>query len=170
MRINQILLIAANQISAALKKELRDQGHYLTGSLERSIVNREVITGDGYAVEGIANGYASILDTGTPAAKIPYNPGSGAKTSKYIQALFEYWKLRGLSEKEAMRAAFATAMKQKREGMPTFASRRFAKNKVREHFIQIAEINLKNAIDKIVIPGIDEIVSKKFNETKSEIV
>ena len=165
-----ILTKAGKMIQERLRKELQTQGHTLTGKLERSIVSRVVVTGDATVVEGVALDYAGILDAGTSPGRIPYREGSGAKTSKYIDGLFNFFKLRGLDDKEAKSAAFATAKVQKREGMSTVASHRFSKNGARQHFIELTEIALGRTIDDVVIPGLDELIEKKFNETKSETI
>lgn len=176
MKEQAVLDKAGKLIQDEMRKQLRDQGHYLTGSLERSIVNRVVITGDATVLEGVALNYAGILDQGTTAARIPFSygvtrpKGQGAGTSKYITALIQYWKLRGLDDKEAKSAAFATAIKQKREGMPTLTSRKHAKGGVRTFFIEVAEIALGRKVDDTVMGGIDDLIEKKFNETKSETI
>ena len=45
-----------------------------------------------------------------------------------IKALTAWWKREGLVEKEAKSAAFATAFKHQKEGMPTVNSYAFSKN------------------------------------------
>ena len=63
--------------------------------------------------------YGMILNYGVPANRIPYSPGSGAKSSKYIDGLKLYAKLRfNANDKEAERIAFAIARKHKKFGMP----------------------------------------------------
>ena len=118
------------------RKELIDQGHKLTGKLIQSI--RSEVKEMQTAVEGLIyfEDYYTYLETGVPASKIPYGGrSSGAKTSKYIAALIDYWRLRGKSDKEARSAAFATANKHKQEGMPTKASYSFSKNNRRTGFL-----------------------------------
>jgi hypothetical protein len=60
-----------------------------------------------------------ILNYGVPANRIPFSQGSGAKSSKYIDGLKMYAKLRfNANDKEAERIAFAIAHKHKKFGMP----------------------------------------------------
>jgi hypothetical protein len=102
-------------------------------------------------IEGLVPDYMAINNQGVPANKIPYYPGSGRKTSKYIDGLIEYAKKRmGKSDKEAKSVAFAIASKHKREGMPTKASARFSSTGRRTGFIEIAlEKNSQKFIDLI---------------------
>jgi hypothetical protein len=68
-------------------------------------------------IEGLVPDYMAINNQGVPANKIPYYPGSGRKTSKYIDGLIEYAKKRmGKSDKEAKSVAFAIASKHKKGG------------------------------------------------------
>ena len=107
-----------------LKRELIDQGHILTGKLRDSIelLNVNVSSGSMEAFVGLEN-YFGALDTGVRASRIPYEPGSGKKTSKYIDGLIKFWMIKkGLGKEDATRAAFALARKHKKEGMPTQSS------------------------------------------------
>jgi hypothetical protein len=82
--------------------EWRAQGHELTGSAVKQMetfVKFEINT---LIIEGLVPDYMAINNQGVPANKIPYYPGSGRKTSKYIDGLIEYAKKRmGKSDKEA---------------------------------------------------------------------
>ena len=73
-------------------------------------------------IEGLIPDYMTINNSGVKAERIPYYPGSGNKTSKYIDGLMRYAKQRfGASDKESKSIAFAIASKHKKEGMPTKA-------------------------------------------------
>ncbi len=117
------------KIISQLKQELEAQGHKLTGTLERSLTAKVVSLPNGQR-EGQILGkyYAVYLEEGVPAKNIPFSPGSGKKYSKYIAGLIRFFELRGRNPVEAKRAAFATAHKQKRYGLPTPGSYLFAKN------------------------------------------
>jgi len=132
------------------KEELEKQGHKLTGRLINSLEAEVKVTENGITGYVMAEDYGLILNTGVPANKIPFNPGSGAKSSKYIDALVRYFRLRGLSEKRAIRAAFATANKHKREGMPTKASYRFSQNGRRKGWIDYTIRQNEGFIDRQV--------------------
>lgn len=157
-------------IKKAFRQELREQGHYLTGGLERSI-NGDVTEADNVAkLEGSAANYSGILDDGTTADRVPFNQGSGAGHSKYIDGLITYFKLRGLGDKEAISAAFATAKVQKREGMPTKGSYAYSKNNERKIFIDRTEKQISAQVDTMISEGVDDMFEKAFSKQKSETI
>ena len=133
--IQQIADLALQAVAIAW----RAQGHELTGNAVRQLETRILKTAQGYQIDGYVTDYMASLNTGVPAQRIPYSPGSGARSSKYIQGLIDYAKRRmGASDKEAQKIAFAIASKHKREGMPTRASARFSSTGRRTQFIQEA--------------------------------
>ena len=119
--------------------EWRAQGHELTGSAVKQMetfVRMEINT---LIIEGFVPDYMAINNQGVPSNRIPYYPGSGRKTSKYIDGLIDYVQRRmGKSEKEAKGIAFAIASKHKKEGMPTKGSVRFSTTGKRTGFIEQA--------------------------------
>jgi hypothetical protein len=100
--------------------EWRAQGHELSGSAVKqmeTVITEEI---NAIVIEGLVPDYMAINNQGVTFDKIPYYPGSGRKTSKYIDGLIDYVKRRmGKSDKEAKGIAFAIASKHKLEGMPT---------------------------------------------------
>lgn len=141
MNDDAILKEAMEDVMRFIVKKLRErserQGHKLTGRLIRSMefkvnVKSGVAVGDVYMEH-----YSQFLERGVRASRIPFSGRSGrGGTSKYIQALADYFKKRGVPSREVLRAAFATAYKHKREGMPTRASSRFSQDSgVRTGFI-----------------------------------
>jgi hypothetical protein len=133
--------------------EWRAQGHELSGSAVKqmeTMVRMEINT---LIIEGFVPDYMAINNQGVPSNKIPYYPGSGRKTSKYIDGLIDYVQRRmGKSEKEAKGIAFAIASKHKKEGMPTKTSARFSKTGRRTGFIEIAlDKNSQKFIDLIEV-------------------
>lgn len=100
--------------------EWRAQGHELSGAAVKqmeTVIREEIAT---IVIEGYIPDYMAINNKGVLSDKIPYYPGSGRKTSKYIDGLIDYVKRRmGKSDKEAKGIAFAIASKHKLEGMPT---------------------------------------------------
>lgn len=113
------------ELQTALREELAAQGHVLTGNLSDSI--QFEITANGREAIGqmYFEDYGVFVNVGVVAQNIPFGGGgTGRKggTSKYIQGLIEFWEGRGLSGREAVGAAFATAHVHKREGMPSRAS------------------------------------------------
>jgi hypothetical protein len=129
--VEKLLALAKDSV----KKELQEQGHVLTGALINTIETE--LQAKRFAIIGLVwlNDYFHYLDRALPADKVPYQPGSGRRSSKVVTALERYWRLRGLSPKEATRATFATLNKWKQDGRPTRASFRFSKNGRRTGFL-----------------------------------
>ncbi len=120
-------------IRQQVERELTAQGHKLTGAVYTDIENRVLNLAADTILQGWYPFYAQYLHKGVPAERIPYNPGSGAKKSLYIEALIRYAKARNMSDPR--RAAFAIARKHKQEGMPTKASYRFSQTGQRLKFL-----------------------------------
>ncbi len=134
--------------------EFKAQGHTLTGAFEQQVefkvvdtisatfnADNSVTTKRGLRIDFLMPYYGRFVDTGVPASRIPFTDrksgqGKGG-TSKYIEALIRYAKLRmgASSQKEATQIAFAIARKHKKEGMPTKASSRFSQTGLRTDFI-----------------------------------
>jgi len=126
---------AMKRLQDDLRKELKAQGHYLTGKLNDSIEYDIRVEGDFIRAEMEIEDYGLAMEFGVPASRIPYTPGAGGGgTSKYIQGLIRFWNLRGVTGREGVRAAFATARKHKREGMPTRSSHAFSSTGARTGF------------------------------------
>ena len=144
-----------SQIVEIVKKavifEWTRQGHRLTGKFEQTIEERITNMKDGVIIEGYIQDYAALLNRGVSASRIPYQRGSGRKTSQYIQGLVRYALQRMTnSRQEAERIAFAIASKHKKEGMPTKSSRRFSKTNKRTGFIDDALESVQDRIDIII--------------------
>ena len=115
----QVRLIEKS-IGGALAQSFISKGHNLTGALIRDM---KFITDQSrfhLDMEVWLNEYGAYLDQGVPASRIPFSPGSGAGSSKYIEGLTKYVMLRmGISDmKEAKSVAFSIAHTQKKKGMP----------------------------------------------------
>lgn len=123
----------------AVANEWKAQGHELTGSAVKQMETVIRFQTNELIIEGFVPDYMAINNSGVTAARIPYYPGSGNKTSKYISGLIEYAKKRmGKSDKEAKSVAFAIASKHKKEGMPTIKSQKHSKTGKRTGFIEQA--------------------------------
>ena len=106
-------------VKKAVKQAFIMQGRSLTGALVNSIDYSVNATVTSAFIEFTLLDYGMILNYGVPANRIPFSPGSGAKSSKYIDGLKMYAKLRfNANDKEAERIAFAIARKHKKFGMP----------------------------------------------------
>lgn len=126
---------AMKRLQADLQKELKAQGHVLTGRLSDSLEYKIEATGDIVSAVMECEDYGLAIEFGIPASRIPYTPGrGGGGTSKYIQGLIRFWNLRGVTGRQGVNAAFATAAKHKREGMPTHSSHAFSSTGARTGF------------------------------------
>lgn len=145
---------------SASRGELIAQGHRLTGNLVNSFEQTIMFVSGSIKAEVFVADYGLIIDSGVKPSRIPYNRGSGARTSKYIEALIEYWRKRGLNELNAKRAAFATAAKQKREGMPTRDSYRYSTNgrrlDWRKHATEASKDKIVEALN--FLEGIKQVI------------
>jgi len=149
--LEKVLLKELNGWQDSLKQELKAQGHVLTGQLLNSI--RFELTREGSKIVGVffAADYGLIVNFGVKAANIPYGGGkTGAKTSKYIQGLFSFFRRKGLSERESLSAAFATAKTHKREGMPSRGSFKYSENGRRTGWIKEALKKKVSALPAII--------------------
>lgn len=156
--LEAVLIKEVEKIIEMLKAELAAQGHRNTGRLERSISYNVTRNAEGLLATVSANEYAIYLEFGVPASRIPFSPGSGAKSSKYIAGLINYFKSKGLQPSEARSAAFATAHAHKREGMPTRKSYRFSSNNRRTHFTRTTlEQYLPTLVNNLQQAGAQEV-------------
>ncbi|MCK4815658.1 hypothetical protein KA005_07810 [bacterium] len=108
--------------------------------------------------------YGAIMETGTPSNKIPFSKPTGrGGTSKYIQALIGYAKKRmSLPDQQAKQVAFAIAMKQKQEGMPTRDSFEYSSTGKRTRWIQETMIRNRGKIQEILFRYMDVVISTTF--------
>ena len=167
----ELIQKASSLLDGKLADEVVNQGHHLTGALERSIGGTVISSLRNTSVQGFMYGYGFILNNGVAPDRIPFGGApTGAKTSKYIQGLKSFWMLRGLSDKEALSAAFATAKKQKVEGMPSAGSYRFSETGQRTQFIEVVDNKATPELNELILTGIDAIVNELFHETKSETI
>lgn len=132
-------MIEAMKIAKRLLiEEYKGQGHVNTGALINSIEERIIQEGTKVIGELMIFDYALYLERRTPPNRIPFKRGSGAGTSKFIEGLRRFWETKGLSGREALGAAFATATKMKQEGRPTQRSLAFSTNGRRTGAIEYA--------------------------------
>jgi hypothetical protein len=144
-----------------LKKELRDQGHYLTGTLERSIQSKQTTSGGKTVIEIEALDYADDLFEGKPPEHIDQSDIAGLTV--YAQKRF------GLSGKSAIKAAVAIARKHREEGMPTQNSYQFSSTGERL-FANVEAYNKNEAeynqfLETGVSSEMDAFINKIFDQT-----
>jgi len=142
-----------NVLNEALTSEWEAQGHSMTNAVVKEIEYQIKQTTDTLTLLGFMPFYGNIIASGTPESKIPYSGRTGrGGTSKYIQALQNYVKIRMSvnDEKKSLSIAFAIAASQKKHGMPTPRSYSFSKSGKRRDWIEEAfkngEDNIREAI------------------------
>lgn len=170
MELRQIVNEVMVKIQSALRNELAAQGHVLTGNLSDSI-NFEITTNGRDAVgQMFFEDYGIYVNVGVSADRIPYGKGQGKKggKSKYIQGLIEFWENRGLSGRDAVGAAFATAKVHAREGMPSRASYAQSQTGERTGFVQSAITNSLDELTQILKDKIGIAVTFDFEKSASE--
>ena len=150
----------------AIKKQFLLQGHKLTGTLIDSIEQQVQVRVSGARIQVLAESYAKFVNNGVAAANIPFGGGgSGARTSKYIQGLKNFARLRfGVSDKEALSIAFAIARKHKREGMPTRSSSRFSKTGKRTEAVEEALEDVNDELNKMIEDTLEVIINLSIEQ------
>lgn len=145
--INAVML----DLRGKLRASQDDQGHTLTGKLRDSI-DYTTTKGNGTITAKMEmENYGVFVEFGVKANRIPFSGRSGrGGKSQYIQGLISFFEKRGLSGREAVGAAFATAHVHAREGMPSRASARFSKTGERTGFIKtVLDNEVKSISDRI---------------------
>jgi hypothetical protein len=126
----------AKYLVEAIGENLVAQGHKRTGKLLNSIEFVVVNSLRELGFDIYMEHYGAIVDKGVEASRVPFTIGSGAKKSKYIDALIKWAKTFSFitSQKEAKSFAFAVAIKHKKEGIPTSGSYAFSDTGERTDF------------------------------------
>lgn len=163
---SDILNQAGEVYRKALQEESTAQGHYLTGSLQRRQTLTVSESPDRSSAALSMPGYGFYVNNGVAPANVPFQEGSGAKHSKYIDALTRFWELRGLVGQEAVSAAFALAKKHKREGMPTNGSYLFSRTGQRKNFVEVAIKKNQVRVKSIISTGIKTEFRRLFKQVK----
>lgn len=155
----------AKFLETRVKAEFLDQGHNNTGKGLNSIKVEFKTSADMYSFIGFGEGYLNIVDSGVRPENIPYSRGSGARSSRFIQALVTWIKQRAIAtgDREALGIAFAIASKMKKEGMPTRGSLRFSKTGERLGFIGIALEDSEAELARRLEDRIDDGIQLNIN-------
>lgn len=153
-----ILKEVSQLIITALKKELHNQGHYLTGALERSL--NSTVTKESLTISCLY--YLWILEKGVA-------PGRMVISTKSITALTTYVQRRmGYDSKKAKSVAFAILKTQQKEGMPTYNANRYSSTGRRTSVLTQTFTLINPALDRTIFNGIDELIDTEFNKQKTE--
>lgn len=164
--VRQSLKDRMGDFTQKVKDELIIRGHDSTGELYDSIeVDYKNIL-DASKGSLVMENYGVIVDRGIKRGRIPFGKRKGEK-SKFVEGLTNYFIEKGLTPKRALRAAFGTAIVQRREdGMSTLESRRFSSNGKRNAFYRDIEANnldttVDNVIDDLVEGFVNSIIKIK---------
>jgi hypothetical protein len=161
MYISMIDQAAIQAIARTAKEavviEWRRQGHELTGKAAQSIEEQVTTAANATRIDFYIQDYMANINQGVPSNRIPYTPGSGAKSSKYIQGLTRYARLRfGADRKEAERIAFAIARTHLREGLPSLKSKRFSSTGRRTGFIEEGLDKNEDKISQLIENAVEQ--------------
>lgn len=111
--------IIKDVVSHELERQWFSQGHRLTNKLISDLKIETTERVGSILTEVYMYNYGSYMDRGVKPSAVPYQRGSGAGKSLYIEGLKRYVMLRmGLDDKKALGVAFAIATKQKQRGIP----------------------------------------------------
>lgn len=148
-----------------LREELAKQGHVLTGALKDSIDFTISEIPFGWKGSMTALDYGLFVEFGVKAANIPFSgTGDHGGKSKYIEGLIRFWELRGLARSEAIGAAFATAYKHSREGMPTRSSYAHSKTGERTGFVKSVITDNADDLGEIIRGHFDARLILKYRD------
>lgn len=137
-----------------LQASLESQGHVNRGKLSDSIQYKIEAT------ETLAIGKMEFADYG-----IYVNVGVKPGRANYpIQVMIDWFQDRGLSEREATRAAWATKAVHKREGIPTRASARFSETGERTGFVEAALEQSLEEIAELIRGQYGSVIELNFSE------
>lgn len=160
IELEELLEFLADEVG----KELTRQGHKLTGKLIRSLAPK-LDAGNKLSGAVLWERYGEAINRGVSRTRIPYAPGSGARHSKYIEALERYVKLRGLTPKPGQthrNIAFAIAQKHKQTGLPTVASRKYSQTGRRtgavEEALERSKADIQTGVEDVVLALIEDVV------------
>lgn len=159
MTIEQIYHGAIIIINNLLREELLNQGHISSGQLSDSFENKILVDKQAAILEGYAIYYAKIVDEGLDTSEISFG---------MLPHLITYFKLKGLDEINAKKAAINTIKKWMKEGLPTEASKRFSKTGERTGFIQAALSNER--VDEYMTSTFDLAINEEYKKTPNETI
>jgi hypothetical protein len=161
MSIRDGLNRASRELRNATASELKAQGHHLTGALAQSIKPSVVKIPGGWSLQISSLNYQKYLHWGVAAAKASF---------RQFPFVVQYFRKRGLTEKEAKGAAAATIRTWMKEGMPTNNSLVYSGTGTRLKFLDDADRKAWPAAGAAISSAIDNEINKVFHQTKSETI
>lgn len=122
LRIDKLVPLN-RQIVKDIQEELRLQGHYDTGNLERSMDPRETYEGGTLVLEAYAAGYIEELENGLKPSEIVISESERQDLIEWVRR-----KISGGSFLPPETIAGLIIQKWKREGKPLEGSKQYSKN------------------------------------------
>lgn len=160
-------------LSKALQAEWEAQGHSMNNKIIDTIDYVVKQEADAMTISGMMYPYGAIIAAGVTSDKIPYfghkGKGHGGGTSKYIQGLQSWVKLRMriADEKKSLDIAFTIAQTQKYSGdwmgMPTRGSYAFTKTGKRTAWIEEAFKHNEDLITEVIRDMCYNLLSINFD-------
>lgn len=150
----------AEILEAMLMAALLSRGLKASGDLINSVEVKVKEFVSSIVIEGEFNFYGAIMDAGVPANRVPFNPGSGAKTSLYLAGLQRWIRIKGFAQgvKQVLGIAFAIANKHKKVGIPVDKSKvGWMTQTLDKNEAKIVK-DIENALDKQMTLIIDNLV------------
>lgn len=161
--LNVTINAAVADLVKDIQNELAAQGHNLSGKLSRSLTQKIYERGQEVVAEVEMMKYGAYQNEGVKASRVPFGrakTGSPGGTSKFIQALQQWVKDRGIAQNDkiALRIAFAIAKKMKKEGMPTRGARKYSSNGRRRGFVNVPFTRGRVRTEKRIAEGVQSSV------------
>ena len=152
--IKPILENVMQLMQGRFRASLKAQGHVNRGNLSDSIQYTVEVSGDvGVGKMELAD-YGIYVNVGVSASRVNYP----------IHVMIDWWQDRGLSEREATSAAWATRAVHRREGIPTRASARFSETGERLGFVEAAVEQSLEEIGALIEQQYGSVIELNFSE------
>jgi hypothetical protein len=142
-----------------LKAELRAQGHYLTGELERSVTSKLIESKKDVSLEVVAADYINQLETGLLPDEIVFNEAYTSGILRYVQLRFH------VVGEEAIKIANKIIGAHAREGMPTSGSYKFSETGERTHVLEETYTRHEDFYDQVVEDSLGYEIDNLIDET-----
>lgn len=149
-------------ISNDIKEQLRLQGHFFSGDLERSITPEKILEFGNIVLTARALDYIKELEYGVPASRINPNSEDIGKIAKWVLE-------RNLvtNPAQATTAARLIIQKWQKQGKPLETSKEYSKTGQILHAISITLREQEQKYYRLIDDETISILDKEFNHVKS---
>ena len=113
---------AIKELAGEVQQVLVEKDRNATFALSKSVETRVREYVNGFKFEVYMLDYWEVVNSGVPASRVAYYPGSGRRTSEYIKGILKWAAARRIpfaSDKERMSFAHKLGRTHKRIGIPT---------------------------------------------------